>query len=122
LTLRPSPTNLPLVSQPDSAPLGRSPYVWMVLVGAPTAYLYWALATLSVEGFRNLSGAKGESGTRAFLVALMALPLLAWGTCFAVMQGRRFPRLICAALYATALVLPLTLIALCTRLAMTGGF
>lgn len=97
-----------------------APYIGLAIVGVPTVYLYWALVTLSIEGINNIPGT-GQGGTVAFLVALMATPPLVWGACYLLMLSQ-FPRRVCSALYATALVLPLTLIALVTRVAMGGGF
>lgn len=94
-------------------------YLCLLLVGAPAAYLYWALVTLTVAGIQNIAN-QGRGGTIAFLIILTAAPAAVWVGCYVLVHGK-FPRRSCSCLYATALVFPLILMALVTRIGMGGG-
>lgn len=97
-----------------------SPYVWIAILGCLTAYLYWALVVLGLEGMRNTVGT-GAGGTVAFLVVLMVTPPVVWAFGYQAVRGHLSNR-VSSVLFATALMLPWTLGALVARLFIGGGF
>lgn len=96
-----------------------APYIWLAVVGATAAYLYWALALLSLDAIDTIAG-DGRGQTVAYPAVLMTTPPLVWVACYAMVRGQ-YTRRVCPALYATALVLPLTLVGLVFRVAMGSG-
>jgi hypothetical protein len=94
---------------------------YLFVVAVPAAYLYWALVNLCLEAINNLEQ-PGDDPTIAFLIVLILGPAGVWAGSYlyhARLAGRSSPAV--AALYATLLMFPATVMALMTRLWMGGG-